>query len=248
MQDITNVIKEGKDEKGNALSGDLALYHVYFSKQDSFTAFRLEGPNSRGELVERIYVQEPLSVFLKEEFGEVITDFFEQFVDGRIGIDLREIFKENSFRPAIAVPTNPEEVEALVGDDNTIQMIQGILKVLRKLPALQKQVICIALGVPEGERKWATQIIEGPVSRGGISESQLEELIINFMRQNSKAVRDFFSESADRIATVFREEVLGRTDQTVEGTARENQPLEPDSTGTMPSNTTLQPSVSTPES
>lgn len=221
MQDISDQIAESKEQ----------IEAIQPSTPERRLKFNLVFPDD----VRREYdvIQGELGMFPVQEFVTLMTGIIDDFAKGKYGIKIGELF-----RGEIKTPDQytPDEVEKVV-DENS-QLIAAFLEAVKMLPGLQKEIICLSLGIEPRQREWFKGAISRAPSQGGLTVDEGFDLLIWFLRQNAKLVRRFFEEKGRELVDEFRLQVLGET-LDVEGTATETTE-ESDSPGSTPSSTSSQ--------
>jgi hypothetical protein len=214
-------------------------------------AWEVKGEDRDHNMIERTYIQEELSFYQVQDFANIGTSYVQKFINGELGVSLKEIFT-GDLKQRVQMPSmddvNAESAEKLI-DENT-DLILGIIKAINKIPELEMQIMLLSLGVPIGEQKWAETILRGPVSRGGLTRQQGFDLLLTFIKQNTQAVVDFFSQQGREFVEAARKEIMGDDgdeDSEVEEVQEEtiNPPEETvedaDIRGGMPSSTSAPP-------
>lgn len=170
-----------------------------------------------GTLVDRVYTQAQLGMFPVQEFATTVTEVLESFTEGELRMKLGELFQGKVQMP---VNLDADTVNSFV-DDN-MAYIQAFFQLVRKVPELQLDVICLSLGVPRQERAWAKQQLAEPPHRGGLTVEEGFDLLITFIKQNASLLRETLVGKAKELGAVFMEEVLDQIPD-LEGTATETE-------------------------
>jgi len=155
--------------------------------------FKLE-PDDR----EISYTQEPLSFFGKMELFSVLGGAVEKALSEEGGISLSEIMEVPQREDGLPLSTN----DFLDADT----FIKSIAKLVQFAPDLIKDLFCISLRVPRGERPYVKELMEEQ-----ITDDEGFELIEKFIDQNLEVMKSFFSE---RILPL-----VDKISQTVQGSA-----------------------------
>lgn len=185
----------------------------------------------------KIYIQGELGMFYAQEFATIIAATLRGFVSGEMGMKLGDLFRGDIQKP---VTYDPEELDKAV--DENRELIAAFFKLIEIAPGLQKDIICLSLGIDSRERPWAKEQFSGPISRGGLSIPEAFDILKWFVRQNAKLLRETFVGEAQELAEIFRLEVLGQTPtETVESTATEREPALAGSLGGTQSSTSSPP-------
>lgn len=136
-------------------------------------------------VVERLYVQRPLSYFGKMEFFALLGSALDQAMNSDGGINLNALLSQ----------TDLSDMDS---------MMAAVAKVAIYVPDLMQNSYCIWLGVPQGERAWAKQVMAAPVTldenneptpSSGLSDEEGIEIIEVFLDQNAEALKSFFASS-----------------------------------------------------
>lgn len=203
MRDITSEVAASR-EAAEALSPseEIRVWHV-------------KGADANGVEVERQYIQEQLSFFGKQELITLLNSYVDRFISGEFGELLSQLFvggdARATLRDRIEIPTefNAEIAEGMVKEN--AGMIRSIIKAVNELPGLQQEIMMLSLGVPSNERKWATAIITGPVSRGGLDDEQGFDILATFVSQNARHLRSFFVERGRAFVDHVQRELFPET-------------------------------------
>lgn len=205
--------------------------------------WKIEGLDGDGQMRERVYAQEVLSYFGKQDFYSLMTDFFDRFISGEFGVKVKDLWESDLRKNIGSIPTQatPEEAQRLI--DENIEMIRAFFKVIQRLPGLQQEILLLALGVPEGEQNWAKQTMSGPLSRGGLDDDTAFDMLKTFISQNAQPIKDFFVEKGADLLDHARKEILGEDSETSEEEQQTKVDDQgPDTPGGTPSST-IAPSV-----
>lgn len=234
--DITETVREQVADSEAASS--------WLNPDYEHITWQVEGADAHGTHVVRQYVQEELSFFLKQDFIVLMNRYLDQFIGGEFGLSMKDLF-EGDLRQRIQIPdkVDPEVVQKSI--EENIGMIQAIIKIIDKIPGFQHDIVVIALGIPEEERKWALRVLRGPISRGGLTDDQGFLILKTFITQNARAIRDFFESKGRDLMEHAQREILGEDSETSsdepeeeEKTETEEAAAEPeDSPGGTPSST-----------
>lgn len=226
MRDITKEIKDSDD----ALNAILP--------EGPWRVWEIRGVDAKGTEHVKRYVQSELSFFEKQDFTTLIGSYFERFAEGEFGIGIKDLFSDE-IRSQIAIPTDvsAEDAEQMVEDN--AGLIKAIIKVVNELPDLQLKIMMIALGVPPNERKFISEILRGPVVRGGLTDDQGFDILKLFITHNAVVIRDFFLKRARDLVEHAQAELFPPE--------QEESPSDSTSGGT-PSSTTPRPVESIPSS
>lgn len=119
------------------------------------------------------FAQRPLSFFGKIELFSLL------------GGTIDEAMKEGDISVADFFPGDRSLEEA----DTFIQAIARLVEIA---PDFLKDLYCIALGVPKGERQYIKALMEAPSEDGGLSDEDGIDILDTFVEQNWEAMQDFF--------------------------------------------------------
>lgn len=175
-------------------------------------------------------VQEQLGMFPTQEFVTRIGEVIDDIRKGDLGIKLVELFSGEAKMPT---SFNPETLDQTLNEN--MVFVDALMKLVRVLPDLQLDIMCLSLGIAPSQREWFKSAISRNPSQGGLTVDEGFDILIMFIRQNAKLIRRFFEEKAAEVVAELREQVM---DKPVEGTATEMTGT-PDSSspGSMPSST-----------
>ncbi len=206
MQDITKQIQESQEalEALKPSTGEIVW---------SVTTFDNDGNPG----FTRAYRQMQLSFFGKQKFITMMNSYLDRFIKGEFGVTVGDLFGGASqMRERLKLPSevNAESAERMVSDQQ--QMITAISKLVDILPGFQMNIILLALGVPDDDAPAVKATLEGPVYRGGLDDDQAFLILETFIRQNAKAIRDFFAERAPKLYRTAQAE-LSDPNQTSDG-------------------------------
>lgn len=183
MKDITKQIEESQDAMRAMLP------------PTPHRVWEISGVDAHGTERTLRYVQSELSFFEKQDFTTLLGGYLERFSEGEFGISIKELFSEET-RAQIKIPTDVDAGQVDEMLDSNIGLIKAIIKVVNQLPDLQIKIMMIALGVPENEQPFVSQVLRGPVWKGGLTDEQGFDVLKTFVSQNAVALRDFFLEKA----------------------------------------------------
>lgn len=152
------------------------------------------------EVIERTYVQKPLSYFQKMEFFALVGEVIDKAVSGEDGMRMSQVFGSDNSLMGIANASQLQDIDTF---------IQAAGKLMVHAPDLLKKSYCIWWSVPQYERPWAMEVMEMPEDEGGLSDDEGIEAIEIFIDQNWSALDGFFREKLaglrDRVQTRRKE-------------------------------------------
>lgn len=122
------------------------------------------------------FAQRPLSFFGKMELFSLL------------GSTVSKAMKEGGFSPTEFF----EDAQAASND--TEIFLKGLLQLIEYAPGLLKDIYCLALSVPKGEREYIKALMELPAEDGGLSDDDAIEILDTFVEQNWEAMQDFFAQ------------------------------------------------------
>lgn len=126
------------------------------------------------------YAQKPLSFFGKMELFSLLGGAVNKALkDGDLSI--AEIFDAGD-RGSITVESVREADTFII----------GITKIVEFVPDFLKDLYCIALNVPKGEREYTKMRMEATEDDGGLSDDDAIAILDTFVEQNWEAMQDFF--------------------------------------------------------
>lgn len=182
--------------------------------------WEITGLAAQGEF-RRVYKQEQLSFFGKQEFIVLMNGYVDQFMSGDFGLKVSDLFG-GGLRQRLQLPeeVSAEQAEKMVDENEA--MIRAISKLVDKIPGFQMEIIILALGVPRDDRTVVAETLRGPVYRGGLTDDQGFGILETFIIQNAKAIRDFFAEKATHLYEVAQRE-LSDPNQKSDGSESESE-------------------------
>lgn len=226
MKDITQDIQDSESALKAMLPGEAHL------------VWELNGIDAHGGEHTLRYVQSELSFFEKQDFITLLGGYIDRFANGEFGIDLKDLFS-GDLRSQVSIPTDVSAEDAQKAIEENAELIKTLLKVVNSLPQLQVNLMLLALGVPPNERDFVSEILRGPVWKGGLTDDQAIVILKTFISQNAGPIRDFFSQKGQELVEHFQKEVLDKS--------TEEKSPSGDTNGGTPSSTTPQQPASTPQ-
>lgn len=190
-----------------------------------------------GQPIERTYTQAELGMFPTQEFAQMVTEVIAKFTQGEMGMKIGDLFRGQIEVPSI---TDPDAVNKVI--DENIALIQAFIELVRIVPDLQLDILCLSLGVGRAERAWAKEQMQEPPHRGGLTVDDGFDLLKVFIKQNAKLLRETYLGKTRELVETFRLEVL-QEDPTKTDSSTEETPTidQPDSLGSTPSSTSSPP-------
>lgn len=122
------------------------------------------------------FAQRPLSFFGKMELFSLL------------GATVNTAIKEGDFSPGEFFA---DASENLLDDDSDI-FVKAIVQLIEFAPDLLKDIYCLALAVPKGERDYIKALMELPHEEGGLSDDDGIAILDTLIEQNWEAIQDFF--------------------------------------------------------
>jgi hypothetical protein len=166
------------------------------------------GKEENNTLIEREYIQRPLSYFGKMQFFSLVGEVIDKAMAGENGLRISSLFE----MPGGGATLSSNDFR----DAETF--LQAVGKLLVYAPDFLQKSYCIWLNIPEHERDWAMAVMEQPPEEGGLSDDQGIEIIEIFIDQNWEALEGFFR---DKIGQV-RDRIQARRQE-----ASESRPSKP---------------------
>lgn len=130
---------------------------------------------------EMTYVQKPLSFFGKIDFFALLGKAVDKsLTDSQLS--LAEVFD---------LPNqNLNEINDIREADFLVRIVA---KLIQEVPDFSKDLYCLALAVPKGEREYVKMLFELPEDEGGLSDDVGIDILDTFIEQNYEVMLDFFS-------------------------------------------------------
>jgi len=124
----------------------------------------------------KVYAQKPLSFFGKMELFSLLGATIEDAMSEG-NLSLSDFFV-------------PSELSA----NNTDFFIRMVAQLVEYAPDFLKDLYCVALNIPKGERDLAKALMDQPEDDGGLSDDDGVDILDTFIEQNWEAVYSFFTE------------------------------------------------------
>jgi hypothetical protein len=130
------------------------------------------------------YVQTPLSFIGKMQWFALVGDVIDRAMSGPSAISVNELLNS---------PNKPGQTLSMDDLREADTFVRAIGKLLIHAPDFLVESYCIWINVPKTEREIVTEIMNSPVSMGGIDDDMGMEIIERFIDQNYDELSDFFS-------------------------------------------------------
>lgn len=161
--------------------------------------------DSGREVLERDYVQKPLSYFGKMEFFGLVGEVIDKAMQGENGLRVSSLLSGPGFSGGSLNANAFQDADTFV---------QAIGKILSYAPDFLQKCYVIWWAVPEHERPWVIDVISRAPEKGGLTDEEGIEVIEIFIDQNWEALEGFFRDKLgsirDRVQTRREESGLSQ--------------------------------------
>jgi hypothetical protein len=196
MQDITEDLK-ANEKAVEALGGSVNGRLLKFELMDE------PATDSRATKTYEYY-QDTLGMLPVQDLFNKFKRQVQAFIDKNTGIKLGELFRGDTdlqaMTDSLKNASEDEKGEAL---DDTVEenraIIEAIFKLMDIVPEFQLDIYALTLGVPRRRIEWFKDAISEPPHRGGLTIDQGFDILRVFIRQNTSAIKRFFTEEANSL-------------------------------------------------
>lgn len=129
-----------------------------------------------------VYAQRPLSFFGKMELFSLL------------GATVNEAMKKGDISIADLLESPSGNISNISTNElkEADTFIRAVAKLVEFAPDFLKDLYCLALSVPKGERDYVKELMELPEDEGGLNDNDGMEILDTFIEQNWEAMFDFF--------------------------------------------------------
>jgi hypothetical protein len=136
-----------------------------------------------GEEHIQVYAQKPLSFFGKMELFSLLGSAVDKALkDGDVSVS--DLFDRPQVRDLSSISANEVKEADL--------FVKAVAKLVEFAPDFLKDLYCVILAIPKGEREYAKMLMEAPEDEGGLSDDEGIDILNTFIDQNWEAMVDFF--------------------------------------------------------
>jgi hypothetical protein len=196
MQDITEGLRDNEkavEMLGGSINGRLLRFEL------------MDEPGTESKTSKSYeYYQDTLGMLPVQDLFNKFKRQVQSFIDQETGVKIGELFRGETDLQAMtdSLKSASEEQKADKLDDTVEEnraIIEAIFKLMDIVPEFQLDIYALTLGVPRRRAEWFKDAISEPPYRGGLTIEQGFDLLRVFVRQNTSAIKRFFTEEAQSL-------------------------------------------------